>query len=286
MSPYLAIAGRVEFRAGGPTGPEGFAQFLVEHGPGPDGPLELPPPFVFFREPAPFAGVLHTDGADSPRVGDPDVDLLTISGGPTTPGPVMIEPRGEWLGPPRGREDFGTVPVAASGTAPGLLGELGSRVGPGPPVADAPTRAFGLAGNETPRNDSALADAGEPSGGTSAEDKAGVIEGAIADVEAALARGADLLASFSPFDRVALERTIDRFLGEVGDLGEMFSNLEVTASLLPNLMAAAGAVAVFEAARRRARGPADDAGEDAEADGDAGPPGLPGLPRGWAMEER
>jgi hypothetical protein len=108
---------------------------------------------------------------------------------------------------------------------------------------------------------------------------------AIADVEAALSRGADLLAAFSPFERVALEHTIDRFLGEVGELGAVLSNLEVTATLIPNLVATAGAIAVFEAVRRRVRGPSGEEVEDAEGDGDAGPPGLPGLPRGWALEE-
>ena len=113
----------------------------------------------------------------------------------------------------------------------------------------------------------------------SAHEEAGLIDGAIADVEAALSRGADLLASFSPFDRGALEQTIDRFLGEVGDLGAVLSNLDVTASLIAEPMAAAGAVAVFETVRRRVRGQSDEEVEDAEGDGDAGPPGLPGLPR-------
>jgi hypothetical protein len=98
------------------------------------------------------------------------------------------------------------------------------------------------------------------------------------------ARGADLLASFSPFDRATLERTIDQFLDRLDDLAEGLSILGTWEALIPGLLTSAVAVSIAEAvlwqldnAREGARTLAD-GGERAFA------PGLPGLPRPWGLE--
>jgi hypothetical protein len=282
------VASQVEAQLGTSPGPGGFAAFLTAFASSSQGVIDLPS-FIAFRDqlpfPFPFPGPIRYDLADSLPSRDANVDLDIVPGDPTTSAPIAVEPMGEGFGAPRGREDFATVPVTGPGMVPGLLGALAARGGLAPPVAPEPGRSLGLAGDDLPRDTSAQEGTAEAPDAMSAQDGAGVIDGAIADVEAALSRGADLLASFSPFDRVALEHTIDRFLGEVGELGAVFSNLEVTATLIPNLMAAAGAVVMFETVRRRVRGPSGEEVEDAEGDGDAGPPGLPGLPRGWALEE-
>ncbi|HEY2158836.1 MAG TPA: hypothetical protein VGH33_24605 [Isosphaeraceae bacterium] len=275
----------IEARLGGPPSPDGLTAFLLDHGAGPDVMFALPAIFAVFRDPSPLAGTVRSDLADWLTTRDPDVGLVTVSGDAPTSAPVVDEPRGDELGAAHGREDVAIAPVAGPGQIPGLLGDLAGRGGPALPFAQESPGSLGLAGDDLRRDGPTLPEAAEPSHAKSACDEPGLFDEAIADVEAALSRGADLLAAFSPFERVALEHTIDRFLGEVGELGAVLSNLEVTATLIPNLVATAGAIAVLEAVRRRVRGPSGEQVEDAEGDGDAGPPGLPGLPRGWALEE-
>jgi hypothetical protein len=104
--------------------------------------------------------------------------------------------------------------------------------------------------------------------------------------------GADLLASFSPFDRATLERAFDQLLNRFDALEAGLSHLGTTANLSPTLMATAGALAIVEVlhrslARRREE-------QDREGARDADPnedrtvyfPGLPGLPHRWSLEER
>ena len=93
---------------------------------------------------------------------------------------------------------------------------------------------------------------------------------------------ADLLASFSPFDRGSLEQAVDRFLGRIGDLDAELSQLGETPSLIPGLVAAAVAISVAETMRRRFRGTWDEEAAPLDA---AGFPGMPGHPHVWAMEE-
>ncbi len=276
----------VQARLDASPGSEGWVGFPPGHA-ALEGMIDLPPLFALFRDPPPLPVAIHSDMTDGLSMRDADVDLLILSNDPTTPAPVAVEPMGGEDGAPSGPEDFVTVPVAGPGMVRGLLVELAGRGRQGPPVPSLSPGSPGLAGDDPGRDSSAPAElevAAAPDE-MSAQDEAGLIDGAIADVEAALSRGADLLASFSPFDRVALEQTIDQFLDEVGDLGAVLSNLEVTANLLPNLMAAAGAIGAIEAVRRRFRGPSDEEADDPEGDGDAGSPALPGLPRGWALEE-
>ncbi len=248
------------------------------------GTIEFSTVFAALRDGSPFPGPIHSDLADWLSTLDGNADLVIASGSVATSVPVTVEPRRDEFGAPWGREEFASIPVAGPGMVPGLLG---GRAGLAPPVALESPRSLGLAVDDLPRDDSARAEteAAEAADGTSSQDEVGLIGGAIADVEATLSRGADLLAAFSPFERAALEHAIDRFLGEIGELGTVLSTLDVKTCLIPNLMAAAGAVAVFEAVRRRVRGPSGGEDEDAEEDGHAGPPGLPGLPRGWALEE-
>lgn len=112
-------------------------------------------------------------------------------------------------------------------------------------------------------------------------DEVGAPSLAAAESAPLAARAADLLASFSPFDRETIEGAIDHFLDRLGALEEGLANLDLTTSLVPNITAAAVVISVAEVIRRRRR--ADDKdGRDAE---DECPRRLPGLPLGWAMEE-
>jgi hypothetical protein len=98
------------------------------------------------------------------------------------------------------------------------------------------------------------------------------------------ARGADLLASFSPFDRATLERTIDQFLDRLDDLAEGLLILGTWETLIPGLLTSAVAVSIAEAVLWQL----DNAREGARTLADGGErafgPGLP-LPRPWGLEE-
>jgi len=108
--------------------------------------------------------------------------------------------------------------------------------------------------------------------------------------------GADLLASFLPFDRARVEQAIDQILNRLDDLDTGLSRLGTTANLIPGLTATAVTIAVMEIFHRwlgnrsawDRRGAyalegSNGAGND---DADACFPGLPGLPHQWGLEER
>jgi hypothetical protein len=116
---------------------------------------------------------------------------------------------------------------------------------------------------------------------TDADEEAARDGEAMEDVALA-SRAADLLASFSPFDRGSLEQAVDRFLGRIGDLDAELSQLGETPSLIPGLVAAAVAISVAETMRRRFRGTWDEEAAPLDA---AGFPCMPGHPHVWAMEE-
>jgi hypothetical protein len=104
--------------------------------------------------------------------------------------------------------------------------------------------------------------------------------------------GADLLASFSPFDRATVERAFDQLLDRFDDLEAGLSRLGTTANLSPTLMATAGAIAIMEVLHRylgkhREQPDRDGVGdEDSREDPTLHFPGLPGLPHQWSLEER
>ena len=101
-----------------------------------------------------------------------------------------------------------------------------------------------------------------------------------------MSRAAELIASFSPFERGVLENAIDQFLGRLGGLDTDLSHLSHSANLIPNVIAAAVAVSLAEAFRRRLRRPEEDGGAAAgRDDDDFASPGLPGRPERWALEE-
>jgi hypothetical protein len=101
--------------------------------------------------------------------------------------------------------------------------------------------------------------------------------------------GADLLASFSPFDLAKVETAVDRLLESLDDLETGLSRLGRTESLVPGLAAiglAIGATQLFHRrliGRRNEDGPQTVGYDDREED--ASFPGLPGLPRHWSREE-
>ncbi len=98
---------------------------------------------------------------------------------------------------------------------------------------------------------------------------------------------AELIASFSPFERGTLERSIDQFLGRIVALDTELSELGDTATLIPNVVTAAVAVFVAETVRRRLRRPWEDEEASSDASGDHFAfPGLPGRSGRWALEDR
>src|SRR5262249_44113348 len=116
--------------------------------------------------------------------------------------------------------------------------------------------------------------------------------GSARDGELPSSVGADLLASFSPFDRATVERAFDQLLGRFDDLEAALPRLGTVTSLSPILMTAAGAIAIMEVlhrylGRRREETDQDHAGDaDPSEDRTVYFPGLPGLPHRWSLEER
>jgi hypothetical protein len=112
------------------------------------------------------------------------------------------------------------------------------------------------------------------------------------DAELPASVGADLLASFSPFDRATVERAFDQLLDRFDDLEAGLSRLGTTANLRPTLMAMAGAIAIMEVLHRYLGKHRDEPDRDGAGDEDPGAdptlyfPGLPGLPHRWSLEER
>jgi hypothetical protein len=112
--------------------------------------------------------------------------------------------------------------------------------------------------------------------------------------------GADLIASFSPFDRAQVERAIDQLLDRLDALETGLSRLGTTTNLIPSLTATALAIAVMEVFHRRLGQRSDenqrgvqvlavgdnDNDNANDQDTDTCFPGLPGLPHHWSLEQR
>jgi hypothetical protein len=109
------------------------------------------------------------------------------------------------------------------------------------------------------------------------------------DLETLRFRGADVLASCSPYERGALERAIDRFLEQLsGPDAGMLRGMVPASNLVPGVVVVAGALLAMETLRRRTRRDRDDAATDDQAEGvpHSGFPGVPGRRRIWALEDR
>jgi hypothetical protein len=104
-------------------------------------------------------------------------------------------------------------------------------------------------------------------------------------------RGADLLASFLPFDRTRVEQAIDHILAHLDALDAGLLELGTTANLVPILTAAGVTIAASRIVQLwgvsrwdwiRRRPSAALAGDTCgNADADAFIPGLPGSPFQW-----
>ncbi|MDR3639573.1 MAG: hypothetical protein P4L84_37575 [Isosphaeraceae bacterium] len=108
------------------------------------------------------------------------------------------------------------------------------------------------------------------------------------DWESLRFRGADVLASCSPYEQAVIEQAIDRLLEQVsGSVTTLLPDLGPASSMIPGVVVAATLVAV-ESVRRWSNDDRDQAGEgrDAEDVEDSGFPGLPDRRRIWALEER
>jgi hypothetical protein len=181
-----------------------------------------------------------------------------------------------------------TVPV-------GLAMALATR----PPVADpGPARGTVASSSEGPAIPPGYAKASDPASSPGARiaawqpKPASTNEGRPRDEELPSSVGADLLASFSPFDRATVERAFDQLLDRFDALEAGLSHLGTTANLSPTLMATAGALAIVEVLHRYLAKRQEE--QDQDGAGDADPnedrtvyfPGLPGLPHRWSLEER
>ncbi len=103
-------------------------------------------------------------------------------------------------------------------------------------------------------------------------------------------RAADLYAKFSPFDREALDRAIDDFLGDLKALDVELNGVETTVPMLPGVVAVVFAASAVETIRRRFKKSWHEGPIDNHSDGESSSsyPGLP-LRRGphlWGLERR
>ena len=94
---------------------------------------------------------------------------------------------------------------------------------------------------------------------------------------------ADLLATFSPFDRSTMERAFDQFLGRLDDLETDLMHPGETTSLVPWVMTSAALLSLAEMVHRRVRDTWEDStgmrgGEEATLII------LPNLPGRWDSE--
>jgi hypothetical protein len=109
------------------------------------------------------------------------------------------------------------------------------------------------------------------------------------EMESLWMRGADALASCSPYERGALERAVDRFLEQLGGADAISLPGQVpVANMIPGAVVVAATLLAIETLRRRARNDRDGSGGGgtAEALEHSGFPGLPARRRIWALEER
>jgi hypothetical protein len=103
-------------------------------------------------------------------------------------------------------------------------------------------------------------------------------------------RGADALASCSPYEPGVLERAVDRFLEQLGGSDTTaLPGLLHRSNVIPGVVVAAVALTAVETMRRRSGNDRDQSGGGPRAEEDehsAGFPGLPARRRFWALEER
>jgi hypothetical protein len=109
------------------------------------------------------------------------------------------------------------------------------------------------------------------------------------DIESLRFRGADVLASCSPYQRGELIRAIDRFLDQLGgNEARSLSDLGRNSRWIPGVALAMATVMAMETMRQRSRPNKreDGAANHDEELEDPGFPGAPGSRRIWALEER
>jgi hypothetical protein len=110
------------------------------------------------------------------------------------------------------------------------------------------------------------------------------------DTDAFHFRGADALASCSPYEPGVLERAVDRFLEQLGGSdATSLPGLLHRSNVIPGVVVAAAALVAMETMRRRSGNDRDEPGGGHKAEEDehsAGFPGLPARRRIWALEER
>jgi hypothetical protein len=103
--------------------------------------------------------------------------------------------------------------------------------------------------------------------------------------EALALRGADVQTVCSPFDRGAIERAIDAFLGELGrSSGTSLSGIRLWTEAIPGVLVAAVALGILEVERRQSRG-RNRPRIGNQNDPEAPLPGFPGRRFAWSMED-
>jgi hypothetical protein len=99
-------------------------------------------------------------------------------------------------------------------------------------------------------------------------------------------RGADVQTACSPYDRGAIERAIDAFLGELGgSSGAPWSTLRPWTEAIPGVIVAAVALGILEKERRRSRNRRDVPKIGSQNDPEAPLPGFPGRRLAWTSED-
>jgi hypothetical protein len=101
-------------------------------------------------------------------------------------------------------------------------------------------------------------------------------------------RGADVLTACSPYDRGAIERAIDAFLGELGGpSGTALSGPRLWSEAIPAAIVAGVALGILERERRRSRDRRDvpRIRSQGQNDPEAPLPGFPGRRLAWSLED-
>jgi hypothetical protein len=177
-------------------------------------------------------------------------------GGHGTTSVASLAPRAG--APASGNRDFGTVADFDS--------DWEAFVPRLPGVVDAPSAAAG--GQRT-------ATAGQPSRRAAWAEALGL-------------RGADVLTACSPYDRAAIERAIDAFLGELGGpSGTALSAPRLWSEAIPAAIVAGVALGILEMGRRRSRDRQDvpRLRSQIQNDPEAPLPGFPGRRLAWSTED-
>jgi hypothetical protein len=99
-------------------------------------------------------------------------------------------------------------------------------------------------------------------------------------------RGADVLTACARYDRGAIERAIDAFLGELGrSSGSSLSALRPWSEAIPGVIVAGVALGILEMERRRSRDRRDVPRLRSQNDPEAPLPGFPGRRLAWSLED-